>query len=274
MPNMPSITPIEIAVVGGGIVLLYLIPFVLALIDQRRRRREQSWQAIVGDFNAATPVVPEQAQLPLISYPAEGEAPTAPTATQPDEIESAPVAAVADEHPPVIGSAADAPLSPPEPVVSPPAEPPAPDPLPATAESTAPEGNGAREHSFEPFEGDGGYSFRLEDLHRVRLVDITVPDAERMLGAQRSALTSTVLVSPYPVQSACLAAAERSAASLRLCYLLFPSLWPASRDEAVAEAVFEIDTAAGTITHQLGVRSAADLDDSARRAIRENGGHI
>ncbi len=276
MLNMPTITPIEIAVVGAGLVLLYVVPFLLAVAEGRQRRRQQSWQAIVGDFETTAPAI---AETPLsVTSPRADDSTEPPTAaaaaaTAPGEIESAPVAPPLDEQ-----------TSPPAQPAPPPhaAEPPAPEPVLATTEDAVEaDGNGSHDDGFELFEGPGGYSFRLEDLHRVRLADITelasdplLPDAERMLGAQRSAITSMVVASPYPVQSACLAAVERDGGMLRLCYRLFPCLWPASRHEAVAEVVFDIDTATGAVTHHLGVRAAADLDETVRRAIRDCGGQI
>src|SRR5262245_1175863 len=39
MSNMPHVTPLEIAIVSTAVLVLYLIPALLALVDARRRRR-------------------------------------------------------------------------------------------------------------------------------------------------------------------------------------------------------------------------------------------
>jgi hypothetical protein len=282
----------EIVGVGAGVVILYVVPFLMAVIEGRRRRREQSWHEVMSGFELTPPATHAETPLSATSDSANDitGASTSATATVPDAMERAPIPAPMFHvlaEPTVARPAAELPVAE-LPVAEPPvaevrvAEAPATAPAPENAEGgTETDGDGARGPVFEPFDGNARYSFRLEDLHRVRLADAAgladtplLQDAERMLGAQRPTIASTVLASPYPVRSACLAGVEREAAMLRVCYLLFPCLWPASRHEAVAEAVFEIDAATGAVAHRVAVRSVADLDETARRAIRENGGEI
>jgi len=109
-----------------------------------------------------------------------------------------------------------------------------------------------------------GYRFRLEDLHRARLADWPPEqvqsdparrqlwsEAERLATACDAVLSATNLVAPCLVRSACLSACERGAAGMALHFLLFPDLWPAGPQQAVARVVFEIDPAGHLIGHAV-----------------------
>jgi hypothetical protein len=271
MPNMPSITSAEIAVIGAAVVILYVVPFVLATIDQRRRRRLRVFSSPVM---VTEPPAELAAAAPTVDVPAAiGEA---AQRCEPDGMsgeESAPTA-----HEGGAPAAVTDTLQPAAPVT---ADACAPDTGGPEIAAAIPSGTGTEGPAFEPFAGDAGYQFRLEDLRRVRLPDGADAarahlghDAERVAEAHRVAVFGRLLRSPYPVRSACPGEMEQEHSTLRVCYLLFPSLWPASRDQAVAHAVFEIDMETGTVRDRLDALRRCDLSDDARRAIRDSGGDI
>lgn len=272
MPNMPSITLAEIAVVSTAVVILYVVPFVLATIDQRRRRRLPVWSSTV---TVTEPPAQLTAAVPTVGIPSttaseaaqhcdpDGESPEEPASTAHENGATAPVTEAPEPAAPVAAHeyASDT-------------------PEPRIANAT-PFGPGTEGPAFEPFTGDAGYQFRLEDLHRVRLPDWADAarshlwrDAEGVAQAHRAAVLGCVLLSPYPLRSACRSGVEQEHSTLRLCYLLFPSLWPVSRDQAVAQVMFEIDMETGTVRHRLDALRRCDLSDDTRRAIRDSGGDI
>jgi hypothetical protein len=272
MPNMPSITLAEIAVVSAAVVILYIVPFVLATIDQRRRRRLPVWsstgtvteppaQLIVAVPTVGTPsaTASEAAQ----HCDPDGASPEEPASTAHENGATAPVTAAPEPAAPAAANeyASDT-------------------PDPGIANAT-PIGTDTEGPAFEPFAGDAGYQFRLEDLHRVRLPDWGDAarshlwrDAERVAEAHRAAVFGCVVLSPYPIRSACRSGVEQEHSTLRLRYLLFPSLWPVSRDQAVADVMFEIDVETGIVRHRLDALRRCDLSDDTRRAIRDSGGDI
>jgi hypothetical protein len=271
MANTPSITLAEIAAVGAAVVILYVVPLVLAALDQRRRRRLPVWSSTAAatespaQLAAADPTIGIPAATP--SEVAQYGEPDAVGRDEPvfaahEDVATAPVAEVSEL---VAPAAADEYTSDtPEPQMA------------GAAPCAATEGP-----AFEPFAGDAGHQFRLEDLHRVRLPDPDATarsdlwrEAERVAEAHRAAVFDCELLSPYPIRSACRSGVEQEHSTLRLRYLLFPSLWPVSRDQAVARAMFEIDVETGTVRHRLDVLRRCDLSDDARRAIRDSGGDI
>jgi hypothetical protein len=270
MPNMPSITSAEIAVVGAAMLVMYIVPFVLASIEDIRHRRAQAWSPTVE---------PSGPGISIANVPAEQ------LAEQQQHAPEAPVngaTSAAEESgasEPASDAAAPAPHVVPESdmVVEPSV---AVEPIGQTAAAVL-DGDGPGGPRFEPFAGDTGYRFRLEDLHRVRLAECADAASspvwcagERMAETHLTAIRSAPLLSPYPVRSACLGTVEQERTTVRLHYLLFPSLWPVSRDQAVARAIFEIDTNAGTLRHRLDALREPDLKDDTRRAIRDTGGEI
>jgi hypothetical protein len=268
MPNMPSITPAEVAVVSAAVVILYVVPFVLATIDQRRRRRlpVSSSPVMVTEPPAEPAVVAPTVEVPAaIGEAAQRCDPDGASREQlaPTAHENGAPAAVTEALQPVAADTC------------------APDTGGPEIANATPSGTDAGGPAFETFAGDAGYQFRLEDLHRVRLPDWADAargrsgrDAERVAETHRAAVFGRVLRSPYPVRSACRSEVEQEHSTLRLCYLLFPSLWPASREQAVAHAMFEIDMETGAVRHRLDAIRRCDLSDDTRRAIRDSGGDI
>lgn len=270
MPDMPAITPAEIAVVGAAVLVMHIVPFVLARIEDIRRRRAQTWSGTVE---------PPSPRISTVSVPAEQ------LTEQHQHAQEAPVNGVtsAGEESgatePASDSAGPAPHVVPESgIIAAPSVDVQPIDQTATAVLDGDRPGGPR---FEPFAADTGYRFRLEDLHRVRLAECADAASspvwcagERMAETHSTAIRSAPLLSPYPVRSACLGTVEQESSTVRLHYLLFPSLWPVSRDQAVARAIFEIDTSAGTLRHRLDALRRPDLKDDTRRAIRDSGGEI
>jgi hypothetical protein len=259
MPNLPSITLAEIIVVSTAVVILYVAPFVLSMIEQHRRRKLAIWADTVAAMEppdqpaaAASEVAPPRGPdgaSPDEAASGAGEDGTTAPAAERSEL-AAPAAA--DE------SASDS-------------------PAPAIANATT-FGTGTEGPAFEPFTGAVGCQFRLEDLHQVRLADSAHShlwrEAERMAEAHRAAVFGCVLLSPYPILSACCSGVERDDSTLCLRYLLFPSLWPVARDQAVAHVRFEIDAETGAVRHRLDALRRCDLTDDTRRAIRDSGGDV
>jgi hypothetical protein len=272
MPNMPSITLAEIVVVSTAVVILYVVPFVLVTIDQHRRRRPAVW---AGTVAMTEPSDQPAAAGTTVDIPSA----TASEVAQPREQDGAipdDAASTAGEDGPTTPAAETPELA--APAAADESAPDAPEPGIANAIAFGTDNEGP---AFEPFAGDAGCQFRLEDLHRVRLADSTDAahshlwrDAERMAEAHRAAVFGCVLLSPYPIRSACCSGVERDDSTLRLRYLLFPSLWPVSRDQAVAHVMFEIDAETGAVRHRLDVLRRCDLTDDTRRAIRDSGGDI
>ncbi|MGD0946913.1 MAG: hypothetical protein ABSA52_05740 [Candidatus Binatia bacterium] len=272
MPDMPAIIPAEIAVVGAAVLVMHIVPFVLARIEDMRRRRAQTWSSTVE---------PSAPRISTVSVPAEQlteqrqhaqEAPVNGVRSAVEESGATePASNLAGTAPHVVPEAASGMIAEPSLDVQPIGQ-------TATAVLDGDRPGGPR---FEPFAGDTGYRFRLEDLHRVRLAECAGAASspvwcagERMAETHSTAIRSAPLLSPYPVRSACLGTVEEESSTVRLHYLLFPSLWPVSRDQAVARAIFEIDTSAGTLRHRLDALRRSDLEDDTRRAIRDSGGEI
>jgi len=272
MPNMPTITPAEIAVFSTAVMVLYVVPFVLARIDERRRRRLPVWSSTVTateplDQPSATPVAdtPSAAasEAAQCRDDAGGASPDEPASPAHDNA-GAP-ATETPELPAPVGADEYASKA----------------PEPQVVNTTALGDGSAGIPAFEPFAGTTGYQFRLEDLHRVRLADCAAMarselrrEAEGVAEAHRPAVFGSLLFSPYPIRSACCSGVEQEQSKLRLHYLLFPSLWPVSGDQAVAQAMFEIDLETGTVRHRLDAARRSELSADTRRAIRESGGDV
>lgn len=277
MPNMPTITRAEIAVVAAAIVVLYVIPFVLASMEAFRRRRAHASSDTFVAHEALAGASPDA----LLPGPcAETARPFAePPAPTPDAAGDAPSPAhpngAADRESESAGGSHPLPpglLGADMPAVESPA---------ASPTAIIPDTDGTAAPAFEPFTAEVGYQFRLEDLHRVRLPDCATTartqlwrDGERVAEAHYAAILAATLLSPYPVRSACLDAVEQEGWRVRLHYLLFPSLWPVSREQAAAQAIFDIDTASGTVAPHVHALRPSDLNEDTRRAIRDSGGEI
>jgi len=272
MPDMPAITPAEIAVVGAAVLVMHIVPFVLARIEDIRRRRAQTWSGTVE---------PSAPRISTVSVPAEQlteqhqhaqEAPVNGVRLAVEESGATePASDLEGPAPHVVPEAASGMIAEPSVDVQ---------PIDQTATAVL-DGDRPGGPRFEPFAGDTGYRFRLEDLHRVWLAECAGAASspvwcagERMAETHSTAIRSAPLLSPYPVRSACLGTVEEESSTVRLHYLLFPSLWPVSRDQAVARAIFEIDTSAGTLRHRIDALRRPDLKYDTRRAIRDSGGEI
>jgi hypothetical protein len=138
------------------------------------------------------------------------------------------------------------------------------EPAPAAPASPATRFAGYEPPVATAFSGPDGYRFRLEYLHRARLADWPPAqvqsdpagrqlwnEAEQLATACDAVLSATDLVAPCPVRSASLGACERRRAGTALHFLLFPDLWPAAPEQAVARVVFEIDPAGHLIGHAV-----------------------
>ena len=277
MPNMPTIAPMEIAVIGAALLLLYVVPFLLTTIEDYRARRAHRWSGAVMQAEPAgsAPILVESGfELPVTEA-------TAPPVEEPEVSDiaaerhlshgggaSAPEAAVTEP-----GTEVEQP-SPEEASLVDEAAPPA---VPAGAErdaTTAP----------QAFEKHADYRFRLEDLHWVRLPNWPPPavqsdsarsqlwsEAEGTAETHRAAILESTLLSPYPVRSTCFGGAERDQETIRLRFLLFPALWPTSPDQAAAQVVFEVQPATGKVQHRLEALQQTNLSNDTRRALRESG---
>jgi hypothetical protein len=274
MPNMPSITPAEIAVVGIAALVLYVVPFVLARIGERRRRRLPVWSRTVAVTEAPDQPAAATPTLDLPSVPATAAAQRCdPHGASPEEpaspaYEDGSTAAMT-ETPELAAPAAAGQCTSNIPQL-----------LTASATAT-PFGDDTGGPAFEPFAGDAGYQFRLEDLHRVRFPEWADAarshlwrDAERVAEMHGTAISASMLLSPYPIRSACRSGVELEHSTLRLRYLLFPALWPTSRDQAVAQATFEVDLQTGALHPRVDALRRCDLSDDARLAIRDSGGDV
>jgi len=234
---MPNILPMEMVVVGAGFGVLCLAPAILAWVEAARRRRaERAAHAIA----VALPTV--DASGVELGLSARDDARLVP-----EEHPTPEPSRVLMEVPPL-------PIAVPtatEPVV---AEPgmvtPYSTPFAAQPSPTAAESAGAP--SVES--GGRSYEFRLQDLRRARILDwppaAIREDAERnqswqegqrIASAHQTQINATTFTASYMPQSSCFGAAEAVGTRVRLRFLLFRDLWPVHENQAIAEAVFEID---------------------------------
>jgi hypothetical protein len=303
MSNMPHVTPVEVAVLGGAVVLLYIVPALFTLGAAWRRRqlarasaaRAALELAAAAQWAETAPPVEFEGAPPLGGAAAEvvSESPRdwesevqvgAETVTPPVAVENetsdsgAPGAAALPE---TAGSRAPAP--------EPDAAPKTPSFVSPVASRLAPlvtaaslRGGGSLE--IRANDSSSAYRFRLEDLRQARLADLppvavrndpelarSWREAEQAAEQHWRAIASATIVSPYPARATTLAAAEVSGSTVRLRYLLFPLLWPIAVHQAVAEAVFELIPEQDEIRGWVDALSAADLTDDQRRDIAGGG---
>jgi hypothetical protein len=252
MTNLPNIMPLEVAAVGGAVLLLCVVPAVLSWTDGRRRRRLAAQQAAreIESSLAVSEVAAEQKPEPAAALPydevAAVEPPAEPVGCWDAEMDDTTLAAPQQEMaaPEVVSAAA-----------------------PPVAESVQDQPRSEPVPLQEP----ARYPFQLQDLRRVRLRDWppaavrTDPErsrvwreAEQVAQEHESAISSAPLSASYPMQSSCLGAAEAEGSKFRLRFLLFPVLWPVTEDQAPAEAVFEVDRAEGVLRSWVEVRRKAE----------------
>ena len=248
MANPANITPVEIAVAAAGVLLFFVCPVILAWTDRRRRYRLQAAQARMALLAAPLSAVDA---APTEAFPITASASAAAeSAVGPDSATS--------------GT-------------------PAPEGLTPASFETTPDAQSPVE--LRPFDGLWRYRFRLQDLHEARLPDwppIAVRDdperarlwqeGERLCDQHGARITSATICSPYPARSRCLGGVEAYGAKLRVHFLLFPILWPVSQNQAVAQAIFEIDPDPGTVQGWVDALQPHELTEDNRRDIRACGG--
>jgi len=258
MQNLPNIAPAEIVVVGAALVLLCFVPAVLAWSDRRRAHRlQQQALAAAAATWAGAPMATAEAGL---DQPVAGDAAETAGTTEPfPEPSGFPTPAAAVDIPVAeepsfteLAAVTAARVSEPAPAMAEPA------PEPEAAAGLTPPA---------PAPEPRRYQCQLQDLRQVRLRDwppASVREdperfrlwhqAEALAHEHRSAINTAPLASPVAVQSCCMGAADTDGLKHRLRFLLFPVLWPVAEDQAVAEAVFEIDTAGGEIRSWVEAR--------------------
>jgi len=261
MQNWANITPVEVVAVGSAMLVLCVAPTVLAWSDTRRRRKALA-QAAALEAAARAALIPPPVEPPPV---AAAVAPSLmdlqvtwdePTATVNTDLLDAPVAAAVAAA--ALEAPVPAPVEPPAslaeaPAVEAAAEPP--QPIEPAIESPTP-----AEPMDEPAAVGAPFAFCLQDLRRVRLPNWPPPevnddpvrsavwrDAERLAAQHAQAIGAAALTSPQPVQSSCLGAAEADGTCTRLRFFLFEVLWPSTAEQAIAEAVFEIEADGATI---------------------------
>jgi len=230
---MPHIVIQEIVVVAAAVVLFYLAPAALACKDEFRRRRllreETLACARLGASEAPSAQAPEpEPDAAGFASELQGKADAPASATTPSEV-----------------SAADAVLE------------------------------------IQPLAAVGRYRFRLQDLRRTQLPDWPPAvvrhdaerqrmwqEAERIADQYRGKINEATILSPYPARAFCLGAAEVDGPVVRLRYLLFPSVWPVSENQAVAEAVFEIDRGRAEVRGWVDALHTSELSEENRREIQ------
>jgi len=240
MENLVNITSLEVAAVSAGMLLFFVCPAFLGLADQRRRRRLQAAHDRELSMTAAA-----------AAPPTEGIAPS-PATAEGIALDSDMVAAVS-----------------------------APTTLPPESGVTVQE---PQSLEIQPADGVWRHSFRLQDLHEARLPewppaairddperDRLWHEGERVGHQHRDAVLSAMVRSPYPARARCLGAVEADGSKLRLRFLLFPVVWPVSQNQAVAQAVFEIDPGQDVIRGWIDALQAPELTEENRRDIRACG---
>lgn len=243
MENLANITSLEVGAVSVGMLLFFVCPAFLGLADQRRRRRRQA---------------AHDRELAAIAAAAETSEPAtesiAPSLATPEGI--------ALDSDMVAVASAPAALPPESGVV-------AQEPQPL---------------EIQPLDGVWRHSFRLQDLHEARLPgwppaairddperDRLWREGERVSEQHRDVVLSATVHSPYPARARCLGAVEADGSKLRLRFLLFPVVWPVSQNQAVAQAVFDVDPGQNVIRGWVDALQAHELTEENRRDIHACG---
>jgi hypothetical protein len=262
---------LEMTMVGIAVAVFYVVPAMLQFADARRRRRL------------------ERQQIAATLSPSDSAVPSDVT-TVPSDVAAVPVDDTVEPVPPwsdtMARSAGD---------TDGPAEPWAAleglpggdesrgevEPIGAPLPPSMPQAAAPLE--IHPLEGPSRHRFRLAALHRAHLPDWPPavirhdPDryrawqeAEQVAESHWAAIGSATVVSPYPARSTCLGAAQRDGSRFRVCFLLFPALWPVTEDQALAQAVFEIDTERGELRGWVDALRESELTEDHRRYIQES----
>jgi len=270
MANFPNITQTEMAVIGAAVLFLFVGPALLSWGDERRRRRAQ--RAAILSQSQRVPLAAGW-EIP-VPETVSGEI-KPPEALRPFETEITPGFDVSATRPAV--------AEPPSPSDSMPPNPPhnalQTDSIPTSSAPPLPA------VELQPLSGTAQHRFQLDHLHRTQLPDWppaairTDPERRRLrqeaehdAAPYEARVNAATIGAPYPARSYCLGAADADASELRLSFLLFPVVWPASQNQAVAQAVFRIDRVTGEIRGWVDALRPQELSDENRREIREAGG--
>ena len=270
MASLPNITQPEIATLGAATFLLLVVPTLLAWSEDRKRRRAERQRAALDEVREEAPLL--QSQLPnTLGMPALSEPELTTAAPQPPSDARA-VSAWDEPAPP-----------PPPPALLPSSDGAA--TAGAAQDMSAAGGEGSR--VLRPLEGSWRHEFRLTDLRKVTLPDwppgvirddpgrmALWREAERAVEQYGGTLAPATICSPYPARSSCLGAAASDGSNLQLRFLLFPVLWPVSQNQAVAQAVFQIDRVSGDVHGWVDALRTQELTAENRREIVEGGGDL
>ena len=213
--GLPPLHSVELVVMFGAFLLFSFLPATLSWSESLRERR-------------ATAL----AQTAALRALAAQEPAVIPPDTSSSEIHETPVSAEA-----VVAMESDVSLSPiSEPQVEEVVVEPQPVPAPVPDEPAG-----------------AGYEFRLDDLRRARVLESPRQEVfadpahqreweEGLKLAETHAATigSTSLTASFEPQARCFAGAHDLGETKELRFLLFPTLWPTSTDQAVGLAVFEL----------------------------------
>jgi hypothetical protein len=253
LTHLPVITRMEVAVVAATVLFLCITPVLLAWSDARRRRRAMRREQALAVPTHVSPVSPDFAST-------TGEA-SERLSDLPVREPAMPELAAADARP------ADA--APPPAAIEPVSLVEPPSPVPRAVEdvpSAAPRLSDAvpalqvAAFTPPPVIPQGADSCQLIDLRQARLPDWP-PDSVRRDAERRRIweegerletrfdrqISTTTLSLPSPMQATTLGGVETDGVLFRLHFSLFEELWPTAPSQAAAEAVFEIDPAAGVL---------------------------
>jgi hypothetical protein len=214
-----TITPIEVSVVAGAFFLFSFLPGVFGWMASARQRRAQAM--------ALRQAAPE----PAVTEPLEAVA-EIPIAAE--------LSTTVGEFPMYV--------APPPPVAQPPTE--------AAVESVPAAEPAVPEPVVAPVVDQGGYTFRLDDLRRARILE-TPPrevlddpagqqqweDGLRLSEKHAGLIGATALSASFEPQSRCFGGVRERGETRDLRFFLFSELWPTAIDQAAAEAVFELGDA-------------------------------
>jgi hypothetical protein len=278
MQNLPTITPAEIAVVAAAVLLFYVLPVLFSWNDARRRWRLQRQVQMNHDAALAAAAAHPADAEPRPIWPESIPTSIPESATGMEEMATAAEHSPADNHPVFAAAERSAPPELSAPTAPAAAEPPSLAPVPLDSQWRIPS-------EILPLEGMPRHHFRLADLHQAHLPNwppaLTASEPERQQAwrdaegigqAHHQTVASVPIASPYPARSVCLGSAESNGSNVRLRYLLFPALWPFSQNQAVAQAVFELDRDRREIRGWVDALRPAELTEDHRREIRESGG--
>lgn len=234
---MPNVTPLELGVLGSSLVTYLIMPGVLAWADrlgQRSRARAAS-RAAERDparLESPEPSLPPASATVLDDATSLGAPPVTSAETPDVGGESIAVSSRVEIGPPAVAAAL---------------------PIAATGELD-------RDLLADPDQALlVGETFHLEDIRRAHSLESaprTLTESQRELWDRGRELdkrfASAIEAVPVNLSAVPASAAYAGAApkgdKLRLRYLLFSTLWPTDRAQAVATLVVEVDPGSGAAT--------------------------